>query len=122
MEFHRKTSDSVSRRPHDDFGACNTLTKNQGLKQISVLNVNIRSLNTHFDKRTSYPRYQYSTQRDCLTESWLRVYHDVEQFTLPGYHKLKLLTCNRSDGTRGGVVIGFDENFKYREKTNFKRH
>ena len=47
----------------------------------------------------------------ALTETWLKVYHDIEPFTLPGYHKL--LTCKRSDGIRGGVAIWLYKIFKY---------
>ena len=111
MEFPRKTPDFISSQLPDDFNVCNLLKKNQGLK-ISVLNVNIRSLNAHFDELTSYLRdMNIQPTVIALTETWLEDYHDIEQFTLPGYHKL--LTCNRSDGTRGGVAIWLDKKFKY---------
>ena len=112
VEFPRRTHDFIPSQLPNNFKICNSLKKNQELK-ISVLNVNIRSLNAHFDELTSYLRdMNVQPTVIALTETWLKDYDDIEQFTLPGYHKL--LTCNRSDGLRGGVAIWLDKNFKYR--------
>ena len=112
VEFPQRTHDFIPSQLPNNFKICNSLKKNQGLK-ISVLNVNIRSLNAHFDELTSYLRdMNVQPTVIALTETWLKDYDDIEQFTLPGYHKL--LTCNRSDGLRGGVAIWLDKNFKYR--------
>ena len=114
MEFPLKTPDFISSQLPDDFKKSNSLKRNQGLK-ISVLNVNNQSLNAHFDELTSYLRIRKMNVQPtviALTETWPTDYHDIEQSTLPGYHKL--LTCNSSDGTTGGVAIWLDKNFKFR--------
>ena len=95
-----RTHDFISSQLPDDLYICNSLKKNYGL-EISVLNVNSRSLNAHSDELNSYLRDKYVQPTViALTETWLEDYHDVYQFTLSGYHKL--VTCNRSDGLRGG--------------------
>ena len=67
---------------------------------LTILNTNIRSLDTHFDEFEAYLKTKaVKANIIAFTGTWLTESSTLNKYTLEGYHKL--VTCNRSDGNRG---------------------
>ena len=79
---------------------------------LTILNTNIRSLDTHFDEFEAYIKTKtVKANIIAFTETWLTESSNLNKYTLEGYHKL--VTCKRSDGNRGGVGFFNDKRFAY---------
>ena len=79
---------------------------------LTILNTNIRSLDTHFDEFEAYLKTK-TVKANILafTETWLTESSNLNKYTLEGYHKL--VTCNRSDSNWRGVGLFIDKKFAY---------
>ena len=79
---------------------------------LTILNTNIRSLDTHFDEFEAYLKTKtIKANILAFTETWLTESSNLNKHNLEGYHKL--VTCNWSDGNRGGVGLFIDKRFAY---------
>ena len=81
--------------------------------KLSILNVNIRSLDKHFNELEAELQVKkINPTLIGLTETFIKDDKAAESFKLPGYHKL--ITCNRTDGQQGGVALWISNKIGHR--------
>ena len=81
--------------------------------KLSILNVNIRSLDKHFNELEAELQVRkINPTLIGLTETFIKDDKAAESFKLPGYHKL--ITCNRTDGQQGGVALWISNKIGHR--------
>ena len=81
--------------------------------KLSILNVNIRSLDKHFNELEAELQVRKIIPTLIgLTETFIKDDKAAESFKLPGYHKL--ITCNRTDGQQGGVALWISNKIGHR--------
>ena len=91
------------------------LLKNTDKKAFSVLHLNIRSLQKHFDNFKSFvSELNFSFKIICLSETWLVDSKNAPNFNLTNYQMIHL---NRNNGRiGGGVCIYIHESIAFKER------
>ena len=85
---------------------------NQGSK-INILNANIRSIDAHFEELQAFLlNDDLKPSLIALTETWLDNDSNENVFEIEGY--CKPVTCNRSWGTSGGVMLYIKSGLPFR--------
>ena len=95
---------------------------NNPSNNITVLNFNIRSIQSNFNKFTSNILTSKTFQPDIiiLTETWLNKDSNIDDYHIKGYNPP--IVQNRTNGRGGGVMVYIDSNisnFKHRFDLSF---
>ena len=88
--------------------------------KFTVLHINIRSLNAHFDDLLSFlTSLNFCFPLICLSETWLSQNVPLSTLQIPSY---KLICQNRQVGKGGGVAIYVHDNLPFTILNNINFH